>query len=345
MKFWKKFIVFIVIGLAIQLIFLVYLNNYKLKSLKVFNSEDLKAQLKVDSIPKILVPDNVDEITSSYNGDYSAYYNNYSLFVINVQTAIRKKIEFDSNNVINIYKWHPNKNKIVLAQQTLSEGASSLKLISYHADLETREDIKDLSWLGNNIRIADLDFIGESDLVVKIAYSDGDTELYLISDEVKKLSTVSDKIGYIRYTGQEDKVLYEDEKTGKYYITSGKKEVSRDKLKGKVINIDDQGKIYIAEMDEDRISGIYYRNLFDEKSSWEPIEIGSSTTIDNIYVDSQGGIYIDNPQAKEVTNIRGKTSLKYEGKIMSVYNGGMLVINDNTLSKIKFKDLKNSEEK
>lgn len=345
MKLWKKFFVFIIVAVVLQLSFLVFLNNYKLKSLQAFSSEDIKLQTKEDSVPKVLVPDSVDEIKSSYNGEFSAYYNNYSLFVINAQMGIRKKLEFGSNNVINIYKWHPNKNKIVVAQQSQAEGGSSLKLIAYDADLEIREDIKDLSWLGNNILIEDLDFIGDSDLVVNIAYADNKNELYLVGDEVNKLTTVTNSIGYIKYTGQDDKVLYEDKKSGKYYVTGSKKEISLDNLKGKVINIDKYGNIYIAEGEGRSISYIYYRNLFDEKSSWKPIEVGMFNSIDNIYVNSQGKIYIDNPQSKEFINLMEKRSLKYKGKLVGVYNEGIFVINDNYLIKKEFKDLKNSEEK
>ena len=38
----------------------------------------------------------------------------------------------------------------------MSQGASSLKLIVYDADLGTIKDLKDLSWLANNIRVEDL---------------------------------------------------------------------------------------------------------------------------------------------------------------------------------------------
>lgn len=345
MKLWKKFGVFVIISLAVQLLFLLYLNNYKLKSLTFFSSDGIKNQIEKDTAPKVLVPTNLDEIKSSYNGEFSAYYNNYNLFVINSQTGIRRKLEFDSNNIINIYKWHPSKNRIVVAQQSLSEGGSSLKLIAYDADSEVRKDIKDLSWLGSNITIEDLDFVGEDDLVVKLTYSNGNSELYLVGDEVDKLSIVTNDIGYIKYTGQENKVLYENNKSGKYYVTGSKREVSRDNLQGKVINIDVEGNIYIAEGEENKISHIYYRKLFDEASSWQSIELGYATTIDYIYTDGEGRIYIDIPQSKELINLREKISFKYEGKLMSVYDNGILAINDNTLSKIEFKDLKNSEEK
>lgn len=344
MKLWRKFVVFVIIGLFVQLFFLLYLNNYKLKSLNFFNSDDIKSKHKEENTLKVLVPNNVDEIKSSYNGKYSSYYNNYNLFVINTQTGIRRKLEFD-NSVINIYKWHPNKNKLVVAQQSLREGGSSLKLVAYDADLEARNDVKDLSWLGSNITVEDLDFIGEGDLVVKIVYTNGDSEIYFIGDEVNKLSTVTKNIGYIKYTGQEDKILYEDKKSGKYYITGSKKEVNRDKLEGKVINIDTEGNIYMAEEEQDKVSSIYYKNLFEDKSSWQPIEIEPATSVDNIIVDSQGSIYINNPQSKELINLRENTSYMYEGKLMSVYKEGIFVINDNSLIKIQFKDLKNNEGK
>jgi hypothetical protein len=345
MKYRKKFIGFLIIAVTLQLIILIYLNNYKLRSLDFFNSEDIKSQLKEDSVAKVLVPDNIDKVICSFNGEFSAYYNNYSLFVINTQTGIRKKIGFSKNNVINIYKWHPTKSKVVLAQQAMSQGASSLKLIVYDADLGTIKDLKDLSWLANNIRVEDLDFIGESDLVVKIAYANGNRELYFVGDEVNKLSTVSNNIGYIKYTGQEDKVLYEDEGSGKYYITGSSKEVMRDKIGGKIIHIDREGNIYMAEGDQREISNIYYRDLFDEKSSWQSIELGLATSIDNIYIDSQGQIYVNDPQGEELEKIGEKNTFKYEGKLMTVYREGILVIKDNLLTKLEFKDLINSEEK
>lgn len=62
-------------------------------------------------------------------------------------------------------------------------------------------------------------------------------------------------------------------------------------------------------------------------------------------MDSQGSIYINNPQSKELINLRENTSYMYEGKLMSVYKEGIFVINDNSLIKIQFKDLKNNEGK
>ncbi|HCW03653.1 MAG TPA: hypothetical protein DGK91_03385, partial [Clostridium sp.] len=173
----------------------------------------------------------------------------------------------------------------------------------------------------------------------------GNRELYFVGDEVNKLSTVSNNIGYIKYTGQEDKVLYEDEGSGKYYITGSSKEVMRDKIGGKIIHIDREGNIYMAEGDQREISNIYYRDLFDEKSSWQSIELGLATSIDNIYIDSQGQIYVNDPQGKELEKIGEKNTFKYEGKLMTVYREGILVIKDNLLTKLEFKDLINSEEK
>ena len=119
----------------------------------------------------------------------------------------------------------------------------------------------------------------------------------------------------------------------------------RDKIGGKIIHIDREGNIYMAEGDQREISNIYYRDLFDEKSSWQSIELGLATSIDNIYIYSQGQIYFNDPQGKELEKIGEKNTFKYEGKLMTVYREGILVIKDNLLTKLEFKDLINSEEK
>jgi hypothetical protein len=337
MKTWKKASVFITIALVTQLIVLIYINNHMLGSLNAFNPEEIKAEEEV----KILIPDNIKELKSSYDGKYCSYYNESTLYIIDVDTGMRRKMEFKDGETLNLYKWYDNSNRMILAEQTNGNGAGRLKLTSYDAVLGKKEDIKDLSWLGNNIKINELNFAGADDVIVKITQADGRSDLYYIGTEVTKLSAVTRNIGFVRYTGKDSKVLYQDKTTKKYYITGEKKALELKSPNSEVIDFDSAGNVYIFEGDKEGKKYIYYKSLDSENSDWSLIELEEDMEFVNTYINNDGTVYIDNSLEGKFTEVKEKVSITYEGKLMAFFKGGIFTHKDDILEKVEFKDMTN----
>ena len=334
MKTWKKAGTFICIAVFSQLMVLIYLNNHMLSSINVFKSEEIKAEEDI----KILIPDNIEELKASYDGRYCSYYNDDSLYIIDTQTGMRKKMEFRDGEKLNSYKWDDNSNKIILAEQTHSNGAGRLKITGYDAVLGKKEDIKDLSWLGNNIKVDDFDLASENDLVVKVTHIDGRSDLYYVGSDVSKLSTVSRNIGFARYTGKDRDVLYWDNITKRHYVTGVKKPLQLKSPDSKVVGLDSNGNIYVFEEDEEGKKYIYFKELFTENNQWSSLELQQDIELKNIFIRGDGSVFVDLSLEGKFTEVKSKVAINYKGRFMAFFKDGIYTYKNDILEKIEFKD-------
>jgi hypothetical protein len=337
MKTLKRLGIFVVIAIVTQLGILVYVNNFMLGSRSVFNEEvpSIKEEMK------ILIPENINEIQSSYDGKYCSYFSEDSLYIIDIQTSMRKKIEFKDGQTLSLYKWYNNSNRMILAEQSIVNGAVKLKLTTYEAELGLHEDFKDLSWLGHNAVINAIDFAEAEDVIVKVSKEDGRSELYYVGEEVSKLPAVTKNIGFIRYMSKEKSVLYQDKTTKKYYSTGNKSPIDIKSPTSTIIHLDSLGNLYVFDKDEEGKRRIYYKELSKEEEDWNPIEVGAEIQTEDIYIDEEGKIYTNNTLEGKITEIKSKAVFSYSGKFMDFFNGGVITVKNNELQKINF----NKEEK
>lgn len=337
MRTLKRLGMFAIIALVTQLAVLVYINNFMLGSLSTFNSEDVKPEEEL----KILVPENINELYSSYNGQYCSYYNEDTLYIIDTNTGMRKKMDFRDGQTLNLYKWYNNSNRMILVEQTTSVESGTLKIASYDAEVGQKEDLKDLSWIGNNIRVEAIDFAGENDFVIKIAQSDSKSDIYYVGEEVSKLTTVTRNIGFISYAGNEKKVLYQDKATKKYYFTGSKKALELKNSSSQVLDFDSLGNVYIFDKKEENKKYIHFKNLDDGQMEWNSIELEQDVDIEDININKDGTLFIDNPLQGKFTEAKSKVSINYDGKFMSAYKGGIFTVKDGLLEQVEFNESKN----
>ncbi|WP_139905407.1 hypothetical protein [Clostridium thermarum] len=331
MKTLKRLGVFVVIAIIAQLGILIYINNFMLGSRSVFKAEVPTIQDEM----KILIPENIHEFQSSFDGKYCSYYSKDTLYIIDIETSMRKRIEFKDGQTLSLYRWYNDSNKMILAEQSTANGAAKLKLTIYDADLGLQEDFKDLSWLGHDIVIDAVDFGEAEDLVLKVVNGGGRADLFYVGEEISKLSATTRNIGTMTYLIKEKRVIYQDKTSKKYYITGNKNPIDLISPTSTIIDVDSLGNLYLFDMDLEGKKQIYYKQLGTE-DDWIALEVEEDIDAEDIYIDGEGNIYANNVLEGKITELKSKAVFTYSGKFMEFFKGGVFTAKDNELRKIEF---------
>lgn len=342
MRVWKRLLIFGGIALAMQLGILLYFNNSYLKSFTAFKPSNTPVVEQKKPASGILMPEGIEGIQASFDGRYSSYYKDNSIYVIDNQTGVRTKVPLDDGQSLNFYKWHDRKNELIIGEHGIVNGASKLKLTVYKAETARHELIKDLSWIGKNIKLGNLEFAGESDYIVTLIQSNGKMELYYVGREVSKIPVNSTNLGIFKYTGKDKNVLYQDKSSNKFYITGNKKPFELKSPASKILDIDMNGNIYTAELSKNQISAIYYKNINNAGDTWHSIDMKQPVDVSELLLNSRGNIYMNNVLEGKFTDLRNNLTISYQGKYMAFFDGGILILKDNVLDKKNFKEASKS---
>jgi hypothetical protein len=329
------------ISLAIQFAGLFYANNYLFASdTSIQTKKIVKSDVKKEDA-EIKVPESAKHISVSYDARYLAYYDGDILKVVNVKTGEEKNVEFNDGVKVSLYKWLPDRNRMLIAEKETSNLSSNLKLAYYDVDKSVKEDIKSLDWKDEVDKKAEVEDIQASPLTniiyVKVAKSGKRSSIYWINimKEMKPVDTKdSMMIGKIRVVPHEDNLLYEDLTYHKIYATDKDQPITIDGIKTpSLLGVDDNDVVYIGDTEDDKVSKIYYGNVKDEGNKFQAIDLKGSVNKSDIFINEQGKIYINDNLKGNVREFGSGKEYNYQGTFIQMYSGGIISISDGKLVK------------
>lgn len=341
MKLFIRIFTWIMISLAVQFAGLFYANNYLFASdTSIQTKKIVKSDVKKQDA-EIKIPENAKNVSVSYDARYLAYYDGDILKVVNVKTGEEKNVEFNDGVKVSLYKWLPDRNRMLIAEKETSNRSSNFKLAYYDVDKAVKEDIKELDWADKKAEVEDIQASPLTNIIyVKVATSGKRSSIYWINimKEMKKVDTKgSYMIGKIKVVPHEDNLLYEDLTYHKIYSTDKDEPITIDGIKTpSLLGIDDNDVVYIGDTENELVSKIYYGNVKDQGNKFQVIDLKGSVNKSDIFINEQGKVYINDNLKGIVREFGSGKEYVYKGTFIQMYNGGIVSLSDGKMVKTQF---------
>lgn len=338
MKLFIRIFLWIMISLVIQFAGLFYANNYLFASnTSIQTKKIVKSDVSKPDV-EIKVPENAKHVSVSYDARYLAYYDGDILKVVNVKTGEEKSVEFNEGVKVSLYKWLPDRNRMLIAEKETSNKSSNFKLAYYDVDKSVKEDIKELDWADKKAEVEDIQASPLTNIIyVKVASSGKRSSIYWINimKEMKKVDTKgSYMIGKINVVPHEDNLLYEDLTYHKIYETGKDEPINIEGIKTpSLLAIDDNDVVYIGDTENEKVSKIYYGNVKDDGSKFQVIDLKGVINKSDIFVNDQGKVYVNDNLKGSVREFGSGKEYVYQGTFVQMYNGGIISLSDGKMMK------------
>lgn len=357
MKALKRIIVWILLSLFIQIAVLYYVDRY------LFASEDVSSTMvskRIDDSDEdrikdvdILVPEDAENISLSYDGTYVSYYEEETLKVIDTYTGEEKNIELEDKLQVSFYKWAPDRNIMLISGKREYNKSSKFLFFSYNAErdlqekLQTKEGDDTALTASKDAQVEDIQLSPLTNMTyVKTGIESGRSSLHNINI-MKRIDRVDVKVNFvgdIKIIPSDDRIAYEGVSQKKVYVTGEEDSISIDGIDRLcLIDIDGNDNIYVGELEEDygigdyKVKNIYYGTINENSDEWNKINLQESVNKRDIYVSREGKIYINNNLRGVVTEVTSQEETEYNGSFLQIYDGGIASISEGKLLDTKLK--------
>jgi len=342
MKWNKRIFIWIVVSLSLQCLVLFYIDHYFLATDSKVVTEKIEDN-KSDKIKNIdiTVPASAENILTSYDAKYLAYYENEKLKIVNCKDGTIKDITAEDGSEISFYKWLPDRNRILLVEKNSSDGSSNLVLYHYEVSKGEKVKIKDLAWADSKSEVEDIQLATLTGvLYVKVSSKGERSSIYRIDrmGTMTKTYTIPNFVSNISLMRHKDTLVYEGSVYNKIYATGIDEPITiKDVDKLTLIGTDDNDNVYLGELKDKLISKIYYGSESDNTSDWKVIDLQQPSEKDDIFVSTAGKVYQNDALKGVAKEISSGTETSYEGKLLQFYTKGVVSLVGNKISFVPFK--------
>jgi hypothetical protein len=345
MKGIKKFGILLSVSLIVQLGGLYSLEKFYFEDKNEGKSNIADSVIfKQKETNLIDVPSDATQVSLSFDGSYLAYYEGTELKVVNTSTLEVKKVQFEEKTKVSFYKWVPNKNTIIMGGKQKDTFNESIKFI--YLDIKDKnsgkEQYKDLGTvvLPDKVsEVEDIEFSSSNETIyIKINHAGNRNSIYTLNGKefIEEVHTNSFFVGQIQAMKKEDKMLYEDSTFHKIYVNGEAKPIE---VKGvsnpRLISIDSEDNIYIAQTEGNKVKKIYYGKRSQSSDTWRSIDIKDEVNVKDVIVMPQGKIYINDDLKGSITEVVTGKEFFYKGNFIQLYSDGIATVSEWKLLKIK----------
>lgn len=375
MKKFKRILIWSLLATFIELAMLFYLNHIYSKSVDTYSEVKSVPQQVKKTYNDVKVPEDAENIKVSYDGKYVSYYENKVLKIANTRDESDSTIDPSSNSEICYSKWLPDSNLLLLCEK---DKKNNINFFSYDADKNSKRELTDFDTKPLKIEIDNkndkVDNITLSTanhvMYVKILHKDSTSDVYKINvmNQVEKMKTSNDMIGYISMLHNDTNLIYEDAeneeirnlvkttvktpvKTSASKKAKGKdtekfteKEVTKnlniqfeDDNKKVLLATDDEDRIYVGTVENDKVSSIIYGDLKTSTDKWKTLKLPEAVDRKDIAITKEGNMYIKNDANGVVKNIATNIETKYKGNFVEIRDQYVYTLYDNKLIRTPLK--------
>lgn len=341
----KKFIVWLALSLMLQISVLYTLNNFVFVNSSEFKGKkmDIKQDLTKDINSSI--PSNADKIDLSYEGRYLTYTKEKNVYVENTKTGKANEIITENNEDIMCYKWLDRRDILVMVEKVKKSGIEKIQLITYNAANASKTFVKEICNYEKNMKVENI----TTSVLTNVYYIDvnkgGSRNIvYRIdrNEDLKKVNINAKVLGNIQVIPHEDRLIYEDKATNKFFVTSPNKQLTfNTNKKLSLLSIDRNDVIYMGELNGDKISSIVYGKISENTSDWKRITLESAVAKNDLYFNNQSKILINASIEGIVRNLTDGSEVEYDGKLIQIKDGFIATVNND--GKLKYENYKSKE--
>jgi hypothetical protein len=351
LKLTKTFLFrFFILGLVVFLILgisaLIFLDKYYLVDNSNFEMVLTSSKKTINA--KVYLPQNVQKVLYSDDGDYISYIENDSIQVVDLNSGEKSTIAASDNMTLSYYKWVSNRDRIILAEK--SDSKKYFKIYSYDVVNKNTVEIYDvikkssmkIDTNGNSDAVTDIQTSNSTNIFyVKMTNSNHISHLYYFDANLKRgnIYLPYNNIGTINLLNSDDKLLYENLDNNKIYLRGRSTAFTIENKKYfKILGSDNNDVIYLAEYDgsSNKTSYIYYGN---DSKKWVKSTPNMQLNISDIFVSTNGQIYVNDAANSVLFNITDSShSLKteYSGKFVGIYAEGIISLQNSQVIRTKF---------
>lgn len=333
MKLFKRIIALSLITIIVFYSVLFYVNKYILSSDNIKISSKHIETKKTKSPIDIYIPNFASSIKVSSDGSYVAYEQNNVLNIVDIQSGTNTKVKLNQN--LSFFNWLPDRNRILIVKSTVLKNKKTFKLDYYDADRAEEGNICDFSSTDKTTEINDVKVSTlTNSIFIKTENSSRKAQIYYmnIMKKLKKLRLKSKNIGSIEAIQHQSHMVYEDRLKSRIYITNSTAPLLLNKVKTiKLLGVDDSDNIYVGEIKDNEIIGIYSGTIDPKGISWVAHELSVPVNKSDIYITGLGGIYINNSIENNLYEINSKQTFGYKGELLQVIDGSIVSNNDGKL--------------
>jgi hypothetical protein len=341
---FKKIIAWAMLSIILQTGILYFLNDYVFKQTSDFTSKKLEVNKDKTKDINAVIPTDATNINVSYDGQYLTYNKDNKLYIQNAKTGTSDEVKTENNGDILYDKWLDDRDRLILVKKVKVKGEYKIELVThdpkdsteiaaskeaictYEEGMEVRK-VTESTITG--VYYIDIYRGGLKDSVYRVD----------INDDLSRVSLRSDVLGNMVVIPHEDRLIYEDKVSGRFYITSPSKQLTfNSNKKLTLLGIDRQDVIYMGELNGDKISSIIYGKITDPTSSWKRITLNSVVNADDLYFSKDSEILVNDNLKGSVKNLTSGSEVEYDGKLIQIKEGFIATVDNN--GKLVYKNLK-----
>jgi hypothetical protein len=336
----KKIIVWLALSLLLQISVLYTLNNFVFVNSSEFKGKkmDIKQDLTKDINSSI--PSNADKIDLSYEGRYLTYTKEKNVYVENSKTGKVSEIITENNEDIMCYKWLDSRDILVIVEKVKKNGTEKIQLVTYNAANGSKTFVKEICNYEKSMKVENI----TTSVLTNVYYIDvnkgGSRNIvYRIdrNEDLKKVNINAKALGNMKVIPHEDRLIYEDKATNKFFATSPNKQlIFNTNKKLTLLSIDRNDVIYMGEFNGDKILSVVYGKISENTSDWKRINLESAVAKSDLYFNNQSKILINASIEGIVKNLTDGNEVEYDGKLIQIKDGFIATVNNN--GKLKYEN-------
>jgi hypothetical protein len=341
----KKLIVCVALSLLLQISSLYLLDSFVFVNSSKFKSEKLKIDKEFTKDINGSIPDDADKVELSYEGKYLTYIKEKNVYIENVKTGKVSEIEMEDNEEIMCYKWLDRRDILAIVEKVKKDGIEKIQLITCNAANASKTFVKEICKYEKNMKVENI----TTSVLTNVYYIDinkgGSRNIvYRIdrNEDLKKVDINANVLGNMQVIPHEDRLIYEDKSTNKFFVTSPNKQLTfKTNKKLTLLSIDRNDVIYMGELNGDKISSIVYGKISENTSDWKRITLESAIARSDLYFNNESKILINESIDGIVKNITDSDEVKYDGKLIQIKDGFIATANND--GKLKYENYKSKE--
>ncbi|WP_242872927.1 hypothetical protein [Clostridium magnum] len=337
MKGLRKIIIWTIMPIALELVGLLYIDQFYLNAETTFNAMKVDTTVKKEANKiNVKVSEDGKNIGVSYSGNYISYYEDGVIKVVDTSNNKKKEIKIDDNAKFSSYKWLPDRDIMLIAEK-YNDGHNSnyLKFESYNAKKDEKNFLSNdknkelkISLADDKYEVLDMALSTATNVTyVKVGKEGAKSRIYRINvmAQVEETKYVNCKLGKIAVANKEDKLIYEDTTYNRIRIAGNTNPIATgENATHYLLASDNEDRVYVGNGGNGKVKKIFIGDVKTGKQEWKILTLEHETSKNNIYITTNGKIYINNPSMNVVTELETGKETKYDGTLVQVYNLGVV---------------------
>ncbi|WP_244834885.1 dipeptidyl-peptidase IV [Clostridium sp. BJN0001] len=341
MKVFKRLIAWAMISLVLQLGLLFFLDKIVFRHTSYFNSKKIELNKDKSKEVNASLPNNAESVQVSFDGKYILYYVDNNPYVMEAKTGEAKQIEGDNDAQILFLTWIPDRNRLAALQKVRLSSTNKVQLVTYNPKDVSQTEVTNVCSYTDNFKVNNFTVSSITGVYYIDVSTNGNNSIVYridINNNLTKFPVNAESILSMCVVPHQDRLIYQDEESRKFYETNPKKELTFNTNKNlELLGIDRQDVIYIGEVDGKKITSIIYGTLDENTTEWKKVNIDSPIDKEDVFFSDKSEIYVNDNLKGVVENITSGKKMDYEGRLIKMSND-FIALEDNS-GKVTYKNI------